>query len=169
MDKQGTPARPHAQDLLEHFSALKLGNAHVNTDIIDNGYEFLIKKFADDSGHTAQEFYTNRIVVHLMAQMLEPKPGEKIYDPTCGTGGMLISALDEVKRKGGEYRTLKLYGQERNHMTASIARMIWRCTAWTISPSPAETRLNIPPSPTKTVSPHLTWCWRTRPIPSVIG
>jgi len=58
-----------------------------------------------------------------MVQMLEPKPGEKIYDPTCGTGGMLISALDEVKRKGGEYRTLKLYGQERNHMTASIARM----------------------------------------------
>src|SRR5512147_2626407 len=58
-----------------------------------------------------------------MVQMLEPKPGERIYDPTCGTGGMLISALDEVKRKGGEYRTLKLYGQERNHMTASIARM----------------------------------------------
>ncbi len=49
--------------------------------------EFLIKKFADDSGHTAQEFYTNRTVVHLMVQMLEPKPGEKIYDPTCGTGG----------------------------------------------------------------------------------
>lgn len=70
-----------------------------------------------------QEFYTNRTVVHLMVQMLEPKPGERIYDPTCGTGGMLISALDEVKRKGGEYRTLKLYGQERNHMTASIARM----------------------------------------------
>ena len=92
-------------------------------DELGNGYEFLIKKFADDSGHTAQEFYTNRTVVHLMVQMLEPQPGEKIYDPTCGTGGMLISALDEVKRKGGEYRTLKLYGQERNHMTASIARM----------------------------------------------
>ena len=88
-----------------------------------NRAEFLIKKFADDSGHTAQEFYTNRTVVHLMVQMLEPKAGERIYDPTCGTGGMLISALDEVKRKGGEYRTLKLYGQERNHMTASIARM----------------------------------------------
>ncbi|MDX9993609.1 MAG: N-6 DNA methylase [Anaerolineales bacterium] len=57
------------------------------------------------------------------ALLLEPQPGERIYDPTCGTGGMLISALDEVKRKGGEYRTLKLYGQERNHMTASIARM----------------------------------------------
>lgn len=92
-------------------------------DELGNGYEFLIKKFADDSGHTAQEFYTNRTVVHLMVQMLDPREGESIYDPTCGTGGMLISALAEVKRKGGEHRTLKLFGQERNHMTASIARM----------------------------------------------
>ena len=111
------------KNLLEHFSKQSLSLANVPEDELGNGYEFLIKKFADDSGHTAQEFYTNRTVVHLMVQMLEPKPGEKIYDPTCGTGGMLISALDEVKRKGGEYRTLKLYGQERNHMTASIARM----------------------------------------------
>src|SRR5262245_44812994 len=111
------------KNLLEHFSQHTLSIANVPEDELGNGYEFLIKKFADDSGHTAQEFYTNRTVVHLMMQMLEPKPGERIYDPTCGTGGMLISALDEVKRKGGEYRTLKLYGQERNHMTASIARM----------------------------------------------
>jgi type I restriction enzyme M protein len=96
---------------------------NVPEDELGNGYEYLIKKFADDSGHTAQEFYTNRTVVHLMAQMLAPQSGESIYDPTCGTGGMLISALAEVKRKGGEYRTIKLYGQERNHMTASIARM----------------------------------------------
>jgi type I restriction enzyme M protein len=111
------------KNLLEHFSQHTLSIANVPEDELGNGYEFLIKKFADDSGHTAQEFYTNRTVVHLMVQMLEPKAGERIYDPTCGTGGMLISALDEVKRKGGEYRTLKLYGQERNHMTASIARM----------------------------------------------
>jgi len=111
------------KNLLEHFARHTLSLTNVPEDELGNGYEFLIKKFADDSGHTAQEFYTNRTVVHLMMQMLEPKPGEKIYDPTCGTGGMLISALDEVKRKGGEYRTLKLYGQERNHMTASIARM----------------------------------------------
>jgi type I restriction enzyme M protein len=111
------------KNLLEHFSQHTLSLANVPEDELGNGYEFLIKKFADDSGHTAQEFYTNRTVVHLMVQMLEPQPGEKVYDPTCGTGGMLISALDEVKRKGGEYRTLKLYGQERNHMTASIARM----------------------------------------------
>jgi type I restriction enzyme M protein len=111
------------KNLLEHFSKHTLSLTNVPEDELGNGYEFLIKKFADDSGHTAQEFYTNRTVVHLMVQMLEPKAGERIYDPTCGTGGMLISALDEVRRKGGEYRTLKLYGQERNHMTASIARM----------------------------------------------
>jgi type I restriction enzyme M protein len=111
------------KNLLEHFSGQTLSLANVPEDELGNGYEFLIKKFADDSGHTAQEFYTNRTVVHLMVQMLEPKPGESIYDPTCGTGGMLISALTEVKRKRGEHRTLKLFGQERNHMTASIARM----------------------------------------------
>lgn len=111
------------KNLIEHFSGHTLSLANVPEDELGNGYEFLIKKFADDSGHTAQEFYTNRTVVHLMVQMLEPKPGERIYDPTCGTGGMLISALAEVKRQGGEHRTLKLYGQERNHMTASISRM----------------------------------------------
>jgi type I restriction enzyme M protein len=84
------------KNLLEHFSQQTLSIANVPEDELGNGYEFLIKKFADDSGHTAQEFYTNRTVVHLMVQMLEPKPGERIYDPTCGTGGMLISALDEV-------------------------------------------------------------------------
>lgn len=111
------------KNLLEHLSSHTLSLANVPEDELGNGYEFLIKKFADDSGHTAQEFYTNRTVVHLMVQMLDPKPGERIYDPTCGTGGMLISALSEVKRKRGEHRTLKLFGQERNHMTASIARM----------------------------------------------
>lgn len=111
------------KNLLEHFSGQVLSIANVPEDELGNGYEFLIKKFADDSGHTAQEFYTNRTIVHLMVQLLDPKPGESIYDPTCGTGGMLISALAAVKRKRGEHRTLKLFGQERNHMTASIARM----------------------------------------------
>lgn len=111
------------KNLLEHFSGQSLSLAAVPEDELGNAYEFLIKKFADDSGHTAQEFYTNRTVVHVMVQMLQPKPGERIYDPTCGTGGMLISALDQVKRAGGEHRTLRLYGQERNHMTAAIARM----------------------------------------------
>ncbi|MCW6015444.1 type I restriction-modification system subunit M [Serratia marcescens] len=111
------------KDLIEHFSTQVLSVANVPEDELGNAYEFLIKKFADDSGHTAAEFYTNRTVVHLMTQLLAPQVGESIYDPTCGTGGMLISALDEVKRSGGEYRTLKLYGQERNLITSSIARM----------------------------------------------
>lgn len=111
------------KNLLEHFSKQVLSLAHVPEDELGDAYEYLIGRFADDGGHTAQEFYTNRTVVHLMTQMLKPQPGERIYDPTCGTGGMLIATLAEVKRRGGEYRTLRLYGQERNHMTASIARM----------------------------------------------
>ena len=111
------------KNLIEHFSTQTLSVANVPEDELGNAYEYLIKKFADDSGHTAAEFYTNRTVVHLMTQLLTPQAGESIYDPTCGTGGMLISALDEVKRSGGEYRTLKLYGQERNLITSSIARM----------------------------------------------
>ena len=111
------------KNLIEHFSTQTLSVANVPEDELGNAYEFLIKKFADDSGHTAAEFYTNRTVVHLMTQLLAPQAGESIYDPTCGTGGMLISALAEVKRSGGEYRTLKLYGQERNLITSGIARM----------------------------------------------
>ncbi len=111
------------KNLIEHFSRHKLSLAAVPEDELGNGYEYLIKQFADDSGHTAQEFYTNRTLVHLMVQMLEPQPGERIYDPTVGTGGMLISALAEVKRRGGDTRTLGLYGQELIHITAAIARM----------------------------------------------
>jgi len=111
------------KNLIEHFSQNSLSLAAVPEDELGNGYEYLIKQFADDSGHTAQEFYTNRTLVHLMAQMLEPKAGETIYDPTAGTGGMLISCLAEVKRRGNDARTLGLYGQELIHITASIARM----------------------------------------------
>jgi type I restriction enzyme M protein len=111
------------KNLIEHFSQHSLGLKAVPEDELGNAYEYLIKQFADDSGHTAQEFYTNRTVVHLMTQMLEPQPGERIYDPTVGTGGMLISSLAEVKRRGGDARTLGLFGQELIHVTASIARM----------------------------------------------
>jgi type I restriction enzyme M protein len=95
----------------------------VPEDELGNAYEYLVKRFADDSGHTAQEFYTNRTLVHLMTLMLEPEPGESVYDPTCGTGGMLLSAAVEVRRQGKEYRSLRLYGQELNLMTSAIARM----------------------------------------------
>lgn len=110
-------------DLIEHFSTKTLSIANLPEDELGNGYEYLIKKFADDSGHTAQEFYTNRTLVHLMTLMLGPQPGESVYDPTCGTGGMLISAAAEVKRQGKEWRNLRLYGQEVNYGTSAIARM----------------------------------------------
>lgn len=110
-------------DLIEHFSQMKLSVAEVPHDIMGEGYEYLIKKFADDSGHTAAEFYTNRTVVKLMTQITDPQPGESIYDPTCGSGGILLSSALHVKEQGKEYRTLKLYGQELNLITSAIARI----------------------------------------------
>ena len=111
------------RDLVEHFSTLELTLANLPEDELGQGYEYLIKKFADDSGHTAAEFYTNRTVVHLMTELLEPQPGETIYDPTCGSGGMLLSCITQLRRQGKEWRNVRLYGQERNLMTSSIARM----------------------------------------------
>jgi type I restriction enzyme M protein len=111
------------RDLVEHFSTLDLTIANLPEDELGQGYEYLIKKFADDSGHTAAEFYTNRTVVHLMTEMLEPQPGESIYDPTCGSGGMLLSCIARLRRQAQEWRNVRLYGQERNLMTSSIARM----------------------------------------------
>ncbi len=111
------------RDLVEHFSSLELTLANLPEDELGQGYEYLIKKFADDSGHTAAEFYTNRTVVHLMTEMLEPQSGESIYDPTCGSGGMLLSCVAHLRRQGQEWRNVRLYGQERNLMTSSIARM----------------------------------------------
>ncbi|MER7270275.1 class I SAM-dependent DNA methyltransferase [Micromonospora carbonacea] len=111
------------KQLVEHFSTKTLTVANLPEDELGQGYEYLIKKFADDSGHTAQEFYTNRTLVHLMTMMLKPEPGESVYDPTCGTGGMLISTAAELRRQGKEWRNLRLYGQELNYGTSAIARM----------------------------------------------
>jgi type I restriction enzyme M protein len=111
------------RDLVEHFSSLELTVANLPEDELGQGYEFLIKKFADDSGHTAAEFYTNRTVVHLMTEILDVQPEESVYDPTCGSGGMLLSCIAHLRRQGKEWRNVKLYGQERNLMTSSIARM----------------------------------------------
>lgn len=111
------------KELIEHFSSLTLSVANCPEDELGVGYEYLIKKFADDSGHTAAEFYTNRTVVHLMTELLQPQPDESIYDPTCGSGGMLLSSIAHLRKKKKEWRTVKLFGQERNLMTSSIARM----------------------------------------------
>jgi len=110
-------------NLMEHFSQYKMDIATVPDDQLGSAYEYLIKQFADDSGHTAAEFYTNRTVVHLMTLIMDPQPGESVYDPTCGSGGLLLNCALQLKTTGKEYRTLKLYGQEINLITSAIARM----------------------------------------------
>lgn len=110
-------------NLIEHYSQHTLNLANVPDDKLGNAYEYLIKEFADDSGHTAAEFYTNRTVVKLMTMIMDPQPGESVYDPTCGSGGLLLNCALHLKDEGKEYRTLKLYGQEVNLLTSAIARM----------------------------------------------
>lgn len=110
-------------NLIEHFSKYKLNLSSVSDDKLGNAYEYLIKEFADDSGHTAAEFYTNRTVVKLMTLIMDPQPGESVYDPTCGSGGLLLNCAMHLRDEGKEYRTLKLYGQEINLLTSAIARM----------------------------------------------
>ncbi len=110
-------------NLIEHYSQQTLNLANVPDDKLGNAYEYLIKEFADDSGHTAAEFYTNRTVVKLMTMIMDPQPGESVYDPTCGSGGLLLNCALHLKDEGKEYRTLKLYGQEINLLTSAIARM----------------------------------------------
>ena len=113
------------RDLIEHFSKLPLGNKAARADVLGQSYEYLIKKFADATNKKAGEFYTPRSVVSLMVRILDPREGEAIYDPACGTGGMLIEAIHHVREAGGNIRTLwgKLYGQEKNLTTSAIARM----------------------------------------------
>lgn len=109
--------------LIEDFSRYNLSLASCPADEMGQAYEYLVGKFADDAGNTAQEFYTNRTVVTLMAEILQPKPDESIYDPTCGSGGMLVKCLDFLRQKGQPWQGVKVFGQEINALTASIARM----------------------------------------------
>jgi type I restriction enzyme M protein len=112
-------------DLVDHFSGMNLSNTAVPNDVLGDAYEYLIKKFADLTNKKAGEFYTPRSVVRLMVNILDPKTGETVYDPACGTGGMLLETLHHVREAGGDDRLMlgKLYGQEKNLTTAAIARM----------------------------------------------
>ncbi|MCA0379948.1 MAG: type I restriction-modification system subunit M [Actinobacteria bacterium] len=123
-NKDKLPDRKLA-DLIEHFSTQTLSNATVAPDVFGNAYEYLIKRFADQSNKKAGEYYTPRPVVRLLINILDPQEGESVYDPACGTGGMLIEVIEHVKDAAGNPKTLwgKLYGQERVLATSAIARM----------------------------------------------
>ncbi|WP_430934019.1 N-6 DNA methylase [Saccharicrinis sp. 156] len=110
-------------DLIEHFSQYILANSMVDPDLLGNAYEYLIKHFADLTNKKAGEFYTPRSVVRLLGLILDPHEGESIYDPACGTGGMLLECIQHLKENNEDDRTLRLYGQERNLTSSSIARM----------------------------------------------
>ncbi len=123
-NKDKLPDRKLA-DLIEHFSTKTLSNANVAPDVFGNAYEYLIKRFADQSNKKAGEYYTPRSVVGLLINILDPQEGESVYDPACGTGGMLIEVIEHVKAAGGSPKTLwgKLFGQEKVLATSAIARM----------------------------------------------
>lgn len=123
-NKDKLPDRKLA-DLIEHFSTQTLSNANVAPDVFGNAYEYLIKRFADQSNKKAGEYYTPRSVVSLLIDILDPQESESVYDPACGTGGMLIGVIEHVKTAGGSPKTLwgKLYGQEKVLTTSAIARM----------------------------------------------
>jgi type I restriction enzyme M protein len=113
------------RDLIDHYSKLPLSNSRVEPDVLGNAYEYLIKRFADLTNKKAGEFYTPRSVVKMLVNLLDPQQGETVYDPACGTGGMLIEVVQHVKARGGRVQLLwgKVFGQEKNLTTAGIARM----------------------------------------------
>lgn len=116
------------QRLLRHFNQYSLRNADLYApDVLGDAYEYLIKQFADDAGKKGGEFYTPRGVVKLIVELIKPAPGHKIYDPTCGSGGMLIeSARYVAKQEGGKVgKTVNcsLYGQEKNISTWAIGKL----------------------------------------------
>ncbi len=111
------------QHLIDAFDRLTLTPDSVGHDMLGNAYEYLLRQFADESGKKAGEFFTPRAVVRLIARVLAPQPGETVYDPACGSGGMLVEAINEIREAGGDPHTLRAYGQEVNLTTSAIARM----------------------------------------------
>jgi len=109
------------KNLIEHMSSIKVGNNNYSADVMGDAYEYLIKKFADLSKKNAGEFYTPRSIVKLLVGLLNPKPGDEVYDPACGTGGMLIEAIHHINNDKLTYG--RIYGQEKNLATSAIARM----------------------------------------------
>ena len=112
------------QDLLSHFSQHRLRNEDFDSpDLLGSAYEYLIKQFADSAGKKGGEFYTPSEVVWLLVSLLKPTAGQKIYDPTAGSGGMLIQTRNYLIEQGENAQNLSLYGQEMNLNTWALCKM----------------------------------------------
>jgi type I restriction enzyme M protein len=111
------------EKLVSHFSQRDLSPSKVSNDLLGGGYEYLLKRFSDESATSAGQFFTPREVVHLLVRILGPQSTDSIYDPACGSAGMLIEAATEVKQSGGSVQRMRFYGQEVNQTSAAIGRM----------------------------------------------
>jgi type I restriction enzyme M protein len=111
------------RDLIDAFNRLTLDPEHVPNDLLGGAYEYLLKQFADESGKKAGEFFTPREVVRTLVGIVSPQPGETVYDPACGSGGILVETIGQIREDGHDHRQLRLYGQEVSLTTSSIARM----------------------------------------------
>lgn len=109
--------------LLDAFHDMPLDPDSIKGDMLGAAYEYLLREFAEAAGKKAGEFFTPRHVVHLLVRILQPQPGESLVDPACGSAGMLVEAVNEVRAQGGDPRTLQLNGQEYNLTTSAIAKM----------------------------------------------
>lgn len=111
-------------EFIQHFDSIPLSNDDFEfPDLLGAAYEYLIKYFADSAGKKGGEFYTPAEVVRLLVEILEPAEGMEIYDPTCGSGGMLIQSRNYVQETGGNVKKIHLFGQEDNGGTWSICKM----------------------------------------------
>jgi type I restriction enzyme M protein len=110
-------------NLIADFNQLNLRPTNVSHDLLGAAYEYLLKQFADESGKKAGEFFTPRAVVRLLTRIISPSPKDSVYDPACGSGGMLIEAANEVIEAGGSISQMRFYGQEVQLTTSAIARM----------------------------------------------
>ena len=127
----GSPANRERiiRQLLNHFSELDLRDANLRDEdggtdnVLGDAYEYLISQFADDAGKKGGEFYTPRPVVRLIVELLQPREGMRICDPTAGSGGMLIYTAQYVQEQGGDRRNLALHGQERNRGTLAAGKL----------------------------------------------
>jgi type I restriction enzyme M protein len=111
------------EKLLGHFEKHRLRNADAPADMLGDAYLYLIKMFAEGAGKKGGEFYTPRSIVRLMVEIIDPRPGMSVYDPTCGSAGMLLEAVQYLKDRGEDARSLSLYGQEKNLATWGIAEI----------------------------------------------